>query len=188
MAKIDLDDLKSVLGVGNLYPDEMLQQIANAADTLIDGMLTYNRSSITQASCAANVATFETATTSDFYVGAQVVVTGCGYPFDGTFIINGWFGNYFTVALTTGITIDVRRFKPFGKVILDATSAQYDLIPAVREAALAVAVEIFAQRVSPGGMSQGVDFTPTAHKLGRALLNRVHGLLAPYMDMSSRVG
>jgi len=64
----------------------------------------------------------------------------------------------------------------------------YDSVPSVREAALAVAIEIFQQRTAPGGTIQSVDFTPGPHRLGQALLTRVRGLLAPYMDMGGMVG
>ena len=60
--------------------------------------------------------------------------------------------------------------------------------PDLREAALAVAVEIFQQRTSPGGQIQSVDFTPAPHRLGRSLLTRVMGLIAPYMSMGGFVG
>ncbi|NCX55770.1 MAG: hypothetical protein EBW87_01015 [Burkholderiaceae bacterium] len=64
----------------------------------------------------------------------------------------------------------------------------YDTVPAVREAALAIAVEIFQQKIAAGGQIQAVDYTPSPHRLGRALLARVDGLLADTKDMGSMVG
>ena len=73
-------------------------------------------------------------------------------------------------------------------MILVSQALIYDSVPSVREASLAVAIEIFQQRTAPGGTMQAVDFTPGPHRLGQALLTRVRGLLAPYMDMGGFVG
>jgi len=187
MSKIDIDEFRTVLGVGTLYPDSTLQQIADAAEELIDGLLDYNRSSITAAKIQFNVATFWTADDHSFYPGGSVVVSGTDATFNGTYTITTCTYRWFQVAKVAADTETI-KYKPYGTVILGTQSQIYDSIPSVREAALAVAVEIFQQRTAPGGTIQAIDFTPGPHRLGQALLSRVRGLLAPYMDMGGMVG
>jgi hypothetical protein len=58
----------------------------------------------------------------------------------------------------------------------------------VREAALAVAVDIWQSRVAPGGQIEGIDFTPGPYRLGRSLYSRVSGLLGRWVDTSALCG
>lgn len=61
--------------------------------------------------------------------------------------------------------------------------------PAVTEATLALAVELWQHRHAAGGEVQGADWTPVSpYRLGRSLLAKVQGLLAPYLDTGSMVG
>ena len=187
MSKIDLDELRTVLGVANLYPDETLQQVADAAEQLIDGLLDYNRASITEAQVSSNVAIFYTAGRHRFSIGSVLTLSGMDSVFNGTYTVTTigefWFKANFSHANT-----ELIRFKPVGSAIQANQGEIYDAIPSVREAALAIAVEIFQQRTAPGGQFQAVDFTPQPHRLGRALLTRVQGLLAPYVDAGGFVG
>ena len=187
MSKIDIDELRTTLGVGTLYPDSTLQQVADAAEELIDGLLDYNRASIASAQLSNNVVTFYTADRNSLSIGDSVTVSGLDATFNGTFTIVSRDDFFFTAAKTASNT-ELKRYKPFGKVILVSQALIYDSVPSVREASLAVAIEIFQQRTAPGGTIQAVDFTPGPHRLGQALLTRVRGLLAPYMDMGGFVG
>jgi hypothetical protein len=187
MSKIDIDELRTTLGVGTLYPDSTLQQVADAAEELIDGLLDYNRASIASAQISNNVVTFFTADRNSLSIGDSVTVSGTDATFNATYTVVQRNDFFFTAAKTASNT-DLKRYKPFGKVILVSQALIYDSVPSVREASLAVAIEIFQQRTAPGGTMQAVDFTPGPHRLGQALLTRVRGLLAPYMDMGGFVG
>ena len=188
MSKIDIDEFRLILGVANLYPDETLQSVADAAEQLIDELLDYNRSGITSASVADEVATLVTAGKHSFYIGAVLTIGGTNAIFNGSHTVTESGYNYIKFDLVGENDIDVIKFKPYGSAWLSSQSEIYDAIPSVREAALAIAVEIFQQRVAPGGQIQAVDYTPQPHRLGRSLITRVHGLLAPYMDMGGFVG
>lgn len=187
MSKIDIDELRTTLGVGTLYPDSTLQQVADAAEELIDGLLDYNRASIASAQISNNVVTFYTADRNSLSIGDSVTVSGTDATFNATYTVVRRDDFFFTAAKVAANT-DLKRYKPFGKVILVSQALIYDSVPSVREASLAVAIEIFQQRTAPGGTIQAVDFTPGPHRLGQALLTRVRGLLAPYMDMGGFVG
>jgi hypothetical protein len=79
-------------------------------------------------------------------------------------------------------------FLPAGTVIDQVSEAYYDTVPEAREAALAIAVDVFQSRVAPGGQMQGIDFTPGPYRLGRSLFTRVSGLLGRWVDTGSLVG
>lgn len=69
------------------------------------------------------------------------------------------------------------------------TATSFDDEPApMREAALATAVDVFQSTKAPGGTPVGVDFTPAPFRMGRSLLSKVGGLLAPYMDVEGMIG
>ncbi len=59
---------------------------------------------------------------------------------------------------------------------------------AVREAGLAIGVELWNHRHAAGGEVQGADFTPSPYRLGRSLIAKVQGLLAHHLDVGSMVG
>jgi hypothetical protein len=77
---------------------------------------------------------------------------------------------------------------PNAVVYRESAFAFYDDIPEVREAALAIAVDVFQSRVAPGGQTEAIDFTPGPFRLGRSLFGRVSGLLVRWTDPGALVG
>ena len=108
MALVTVDELKTALGVGDLYTEDMLQKYCDIAIDLIEGIVT-------------------------------------------------------------------------------TTSFAAEPAP-MREAALATAVDVFQSTKAPGGTPVGVDFQPAPFRMGRSLLSKVGGLLAPYMDVEGMIG
>jgi len=60
--------------------------------------------------------------------------------------------------------------------------------PLCKEAALAVAVEMFQARTAAGGQAVSVDMTPGPYRLSVWITRRVQGILAPYLDTGGLVG
>ena len=58
----------------------------------------------------------------------------------------------------------------------------------VREAAVAVAVEIFQARTAAGGQAVATDFSPGPYRLSVWVTRRVMSLLAPYLRVGGMVG
>lgn len=82
-----------------------------------------------------------------------------------------------------------RQIVPYGKALsVDTKDTTYASTPAVREAAMNLAVDIWQarQQSSIGGVSP--DFSPSPYRMGNTLMARVRGLLAPYMSPRSMVG
>ena len=186
MALIDLEEFKSVLGIGDIYSDTIVQEVADAAEDVILSYLTFNASAINSVKIDSNVATYTTNAKHAFAVGSSVVITGCRSPFSGTKTITEKGNFYFKVALTNA-DIEEEAVVPQGKALLASQTALYDNSANVREAALAVACDIWITRQGTLGQ-QGVDFQPAPYRLGRSMMTRVSGLLAKDLNVGGLIG
>jgi hypothetical protein len=208
---VTASELRSVLGVSSsLYNDAYLTDVIDTAEAVILPMLVKYSSPIDVVSLTDNIATYSVLGDNNFSEGQNVVVTGVGSPFNGTFTIlessnydqdafilksnskvflNGdyrEFSGYFTVAITNA-NIKERKVIPSGLATLSGAST-YVGVSAVESAVLAVSVEVFQSRIAPGGQIEGVDFTQVSpYRLGRSLFNRVSGLLGQYLDVETMV-
>lgn len=64
----------------------------------------------------------------------------------------------------------------------------YDDVPAVREAAISIAVDVLQNKLS-GGMNQSPDFqVGMPYRMGAGLVSRVKGVLGKYLDTAGMVG
>lgn len=191
MALITLSELKSVLGIGDIYADSIVQAVADSAENIILSYLIFDDVSIVGASLTNNVARFY-CHDNTFVVGQALTVTGCGSPFNGSRTVtkvgyDEYNVTYFEAAITNA-DISKRQIIPNGRAVLTSQAALYDTTPEVREAALAVACDIWITRTGTLGQ-QGVDFqSPAPYRLGRAMLTRVSGLLGKHLDTRGYLG
>jgi hypothetical protein len=191
MALITLSELKSVLGIGDIYADSIVQAVADSAENIILSYLTFDDVSIVGVSLTNNVARFY-CHENTFVVGQALTVTGCGSPFNGSRTVtkvgyDEYNVTYFEAAITNA-DITKRQIIPNGRAVLTSQAALYDTTPEVREAALAVACDIWITRTGTLGQ-QGVDFqSPAPYRLGRSMLTRVSGLLGKHLDTRGYLG
>jgi hypothetical protein len=191
MALITLSELKSVLGIGDIYADSIVQAVADSAENIILSYLIFDDVSIVGASLTNNVARFY-CHDNTFVVGQALTVTGCGSPFNGSRTVtkvgyDEYNVTYFEAAVTNA-DITKRQIIPNGRAVLTSQAALYDTTPEVREAALAVACDIWITRTGTLGQ-QGVDFqSPAPYRLGRSMLTRVSGLLGKHLDTRGYLG
>ena len=186
MAIISISELKAVLGIGSIYSDATVQQVADAASDIILSYLDFNRSSIVAVELTSNVATYYTAEPHDFIVGSVLTVTACGTTFNGSRTVTEYTANTFKVAITNA-DIKETPLRPYGSASLTSQAALFDTNASVREACLALAVDIWETQKGTMGQ-QGVDFAPAPYRLGRSMLQRVMGLLGKDLDTNSLVG
>ena len=187
MALVTVAELKSVLGVGNLYADSDLEQVADAASALVTAYLTNNNYPIIAYSRDGQGNGYVyTRERHNLVSGQSVTITGVATGWNGTFTLTD-YGAYWVKFALAGAEQLERSVVPAG-VLAGPTSVNYDTVDAVKEAALAVAVDIWTNRLAPGGQPQAVDFTPSPYRMGRTLMQRVIGLLGPYMDQRNFVG
>jgi hypothetical protein len=186
MALITLSELKAVLGIGDIYADAIVQEVADAAENIVLSLLTKNQWAVVAHERTNLVNTITTDRPHDVYVGQSVVISNSGANFDGTKTITKV--TEYTMSFTgTGSDYPKHGVIPYGTV----RAAQYidfDTIPECRQAALAIASDIWITRTGTLGQ-QGVDFqSPAPYRLGRSLFTRVSGLLGKWMDTRGMVG
>lgn len=63
-----------------------------------------------------------------------------------------------------------------------------DRPPAVIEATISVAVEIWQARTAAGGQAVAVDFSPGPYRMSVWLTRRVMALLGPYINVKGMIG
>ena len=186
MALITLSELKAVLGIGDIYADAIVQEVADAAENIVLSLLTKNQWGVIAHSRTNLVNTIYTDRPHDVYVGQSVVIANSGANFNGTKTITK-VGEYYMSFAGTGDDYPKHGIVPSGTV--SATQyIDYSTIPEVRESALAIASDIWITRTGTLGQ-QGVDFqSPAPYRLGRSLFTRVSGLLGKWMDTRGMVG
>jgi len=198
---VDTEEFKTLLGVGDLYPDAEIEQITQAATNVILSYLVMYKARSNQASdtvaavppATATTTTLHTVGAHKFHVGQEVSLRGFGFA--------GWDK---TVVVTEIPKVDVIIVEsqvswspsadgdltiiPNGTIYDTARINYYADVPEVVEAATAIAVDMWQSRLAPGGQINSVDFTPGPYRMGRSVITRVSGLLGQHMDVGSLVG
>jgi hypothetical protein len=143
-----------------------------------------------------------------------VTVSGCGATFNGTYTITGtipWtagtttqlpsiaFNNYafnwpngysFIQYAKTASDVNFFRVLPYGSAIgADLKTNTYATTPAVREASMILAVDIWqARQVSQTGGVSIDGFSPSPYRMGNSMIGKIRGLIAGYMSPNAMVG
>ena len=217
---VDLAELKTVLNVGDLYPDAQLTNVSTAATNLVLSMLSRYQYPIDQLGPeeAGQVVPARTVGFHKLYVGQTITLEGLPAHFNGPATVTEigytaeqpprplwpwptyWPYSYLPTEEQLYNTFKFqkahgeepasveRAIIPYGFVTDQPSEDVYATDPLVLEACMMLAVEIWQARVAPGGVIQGVDFQPGPFRLGRSLIGRVQGLLAPHLDVGTMVG
>ena len=189
MSIITVAELRQVLGVSDsLYDDPYLQQIIDSAEGVILPLLTQYQSAIASYRITDNVLFVTTIRPNYFVVGQGVDILGCGAGIDWNYTVtdNRIQPFSFTAALVAADQIETPVI-PAGTATLDGGSAAdiYTGVAPIKSALLVVSTEIFQSITAAGGQIEGVDFAPTPYRMGRSLMNRVIGLLSPFIDVET---
>lgn len=184
---VTVAELRATLGIGSLYADPVLEEICTASTDIIKAKLWYNKFNIIAHSNVGTVGTVYLDRAHDFYIGKTVVINGCGSSFNGSKTVIAIKPTSFDITTNHASDTPKHNNVPYGTVF-GTTYLDYANVPAVREAAMMTAVDIFqARSVSQtGGISP--DYTPSPYRMGNSLLSRVRGLLADYLDPGGLVG
>ena len=207
-------ELRTNLGIGSLYSNDTVEECCQSAEDLINQYLWQNDVPVIGSSINNNVATLVLSSPGIFVTGQSITVSGCGATYNGTYTITGSFpgttvpasiGTMFwsTYALSSypnGYSFvqyakiaanDLYHLiKPYGKATGPDTKTQsYAATPAIREAAMIVAVDIWQSRQVSATGGVGMDgITASPYRMGYQLINRVRGLIQPYSSPNSLVG
>ena len=207
-------ELRSNLGIGSLYTSATVEEVCQTAQDLLNQYLWFNDAPVVAAGLQNNVATLVLANPGIFVKGQSVAIEGCGSTYGGqhtitstipgitipvsistafwSFFTNYSFPNGYSFIQFAKVHADdpFHRIIPSGKASgQDTKEDDYAVIPAIREAAMILAVDIWqARQVSQtGGVGMdGVSASP--YRMGYQLINRVRGLIQPYSAPASLVG
>jgi hypothetical protein len=189
MSLCTVAELKSVLGVGSLYPDATIQEVCDASDSVLIPMLWAPKWFAVAHSNIVGEGTlyFDIPVKDIFYVGQTVTISNSGTKFNGSKTILS-VGDYSISVTTTHTVVQPKHpIEPFGTVASE-TYTDWTLDMAVQQAALMIAVEIWQARTSTLTGSNSVDFQPSPYRMSAQLLAKVRGLIAHALDPRSMVG
>ena len=182
-------ELRTNLGIGTLYADAVVEEVCQSAEDIIKSKLYFNKVNIVSHSAVGTTGTvyFDREITGRFYIGLAITVENVAPHFNGAQTITA-FDNYSLSFVKAQITTTEKHAViPSGSVIV-AGQVDYATVPAIREAAMMIATDIWQARQmsSAGGISP--DFQPSPYRMGNTLMARVRGLLADYLDPGGLVG
>lgn len=192
MSLTTVAELRSALGVGTLYADATLQEVCDATDNVLIPFVWANRHFSIGHSNTASTGTsyFEDNVMDTFYVGETVVITLSGSKHNGNKTITAVDSNSITYAITgnNNVPLPFHPLAPYGQVNAE-TYLDPATVPAIQEAALMIAIDVWQSRQAPSSGGVTIDgYAPSPYRMGNTLLARVRGLLAPYLDPRSMVG
>jgi hypothetical protein len=206
-------ELRTNLGIGSLYSDTVVEEVCQTAEDLLNSYLWFDSVPVVAAALNSNVATLILASAGSYAAGQSVTITNSGATYNGTKTITSTYpwsvGSttfpYFTFFpwnnynfprgysliqySVTAADDPYHLIVPYGKASgVDTKQTSYATTSAVREAAMMLAVDIWQARQTPATGGTAVDFQPSPYKMGRSLMSRVQGLIAPYTSPRSMVG
>ena len=187
---ITMAELRALLMITGitLYSDAAVEEVCQATEDILNKYLWFNTAPIAATALSANVATITTPTPHGFVTGQTVVISAAGTTFNGSKVITDYQTFTFNYAKTASDQV-TNLVKPYGLVTGPNNATAYASVPAVREAAAALATTIYQARQAPGASITTVDgFIASPYQLGNTLIAKVRGLIAPYMSPNSMVG
>lgn len=215
---VTANELRSVLGVGTLYPDIDLELACQTAEDTLNQYLWFDSVPVIGSIYQNGVATLVLSSAGTFTTTQTVTITNSGTIFNGSHVITGTypfstgslafpyigynfpyiyntFPKSYSLIQYTDVTgspaaQNYRAVVPYGKAAgVDTKTTSYGTTPAIRQAALMLAVDVWQARQAPSSGGVSVDgITPSPYRLGNTMLAKVRGLIAPYTSPRSMVG
>jgi len=166
---VTVAQLRSVLGVGTLYPDADLESACQTAQDILNQYLWFNQYPVIGSTIQNNVATVVLSAPVDFTAGQSVTFAGCGsningtqtitatYPWSqgsGTFPFFTYYFPYNYYSFPRGYSMlqfstnqsnqNYQLIVPYGTASgADTKTTGYAATPAINQAALMLAVDIW---------------------------------------------
>lgn len=207
-------ELRANLGIENLYSSDIVETCCQAAQDLLNQFLWFDSAPVVGTALQSNVATVMIANPAIFNVGQSVTLSGCGSIFNGTYTVTGtkplssgstltipYLGyNSYSFNLPNGYSfiqftkvnadINFSRLLPYGSAVgVDTKTNAYATTPAIREAAMILAVDIFqARQVSATGGVTIDGFSPSPYRMGNSMIGKIRGLISGYQSPGNMVG
>jgi hypothetical protein len=190
MSTTTVAELKSVLGIGSLYSDAVIQSVCDAADNVLLPFIWNNKSFNIASESTTTLATlyFDQNIEDIFYVGQTVVVSNNAAHLNGSKTITAVSGETISYTISHGSALAYHPVNPYGTVAATET-LDPATVAAIQEASLMVCVSIWTARQTNSGNGMQPDGSMgSMYTMSSQLVARVRGLLAPYLDPRSMVG
>ncbi len=207
-------ELRDNLGIQDLYPDSVVEEVCQTAQDILNQFLWFDSAPVVGATLQNNIATVMIANPAIFSTGQSVTLSNCGATYNGTYTITGtmpwsagtvnqipslvwnpytwnWPNGYSFIQFSkTAANVNFARILPYGSAVgADTKATAYAATPAVREAAMILAVDIWqARQVSQTGGVSVDGFSPSPYRMGNSMIGKIRGLIAGYMNPNSMVG
>ena len=180
-------ELRSALGIGNLYSSAVVEECCQAAENIVKSKLWFNKYSVVAHESTTSVATIYTSEPHDFIVGQTITVENCGAKYDGSKTVTV-VGEYYVKYTINNATAEIKNnLVPWG-IVYGVTHIDYESLPEVNEATLMIAVDIWQARQTSNAGGISPDFQPSPYRMGNTLMARVRGLLADHLAPGGQVG
>jgi hypothetical protein len=207
-------ELRANLGIENLYSSDIVETCCQTAQDLLNEFLWRDSAPVVGTALQDNVATVMIANPAIFSTGSSITLSGCGSTFNGTYTLTGTspltagtttslpsiaFNTYafnypkgysFIQFAKTAANRNFTRVIPYGLALgADTKTNTYATTPAIREAAMILAVDIFqARQVSQTGGVTIDGMSPSPYRMGNSMIGKIRGLISGYQNPSSMVG
>ena len=180
-------ELRTLLGIGSLYSDSVVEECCQAAENIVKGYLWFNDYNVIAQESTTTTATIYTDKKHNVLVGETVVVENCGAKYNGSKTITAVTDYSMTYTINNGTLELKHQVVPYGTASA-TTHIDYATTPEIRESAAMIAVDIWQsrQQTANGGVSP--DFQPSPYKMGNTLIARVRGLIANHLAPNGLVG
>jgi len=211
---VTVAELRANLGIGSLYSDSTVEECAQSAEDLLNQYLWFNTAPIVGTARSNNVCTLMLANPNAFVAGQTITVSGSGASYNGSATITGTIppstgstnlipvfmyqygqvnypnGYSFVQYTKNGADQNFHKVLPYGVATgPDHKTQSYASTPAIREAAMILATQIWQARQTQQTGSVGMDgISASPYKMGYQLINLVRGLIQPYAAPASLVG
>jgi len=211
---VTANELKINLGIGTLFDStDVVETVCQTAQDLLNQFLWFNAYPVTGLAISNNVGYAVISVPIGFVTGQTITLSNCGSTYNGSRTISATWpwtngtGSFPTFPFfpwtmfnfptgyqllqfnLTAANDNYHLVVPYGSAsAVDTKDTTYATTPAIREAAMMLAVDIFQarQQSSIGGVSP--DFAPSPYRMGNTLMARVRGLISPYVSPRSMVG
>ena len=109
-------ELRTLLGIGTLYTDAVVEEVCQATEDYIKSFLWFNNAPVEAHEVATtNVATLHTPIPHGFNVGQTITVTNCDSHYNGSKTITAVTAYSVTYAVTHAVE-KLHLVRPYGKI------------------------------------------------------------------------
>ena len=181
-------ELRTLLGIGSLYADSVVEEVAQAAENIVKDYLWFNKAYIASTELTSLTATVTTVNPHGFVVGQSVVISESGATFNGTRTITEATIYTFSFTVASGADQTNHLVRPYGVVTGSFHGTDFATVPEIRQASAMIAVDIWQARQASNAGGISPDFQPSPYRMGNTLTARIRGLIANHLSPNSLVG